>query len=213
MHYIYAITNTQTGDVYIGQARWLSKRFSTHRCTLRRGKHCNRYLQRSYNKYGEAVFKYAKLEECVNLDLANERESAIIADYRARDLTVYNLRDGGPNTKMTDDHSRRISEAHKGRRKTDEHRRRIPETNIGRKQSPETIAKRVAARASYVFTTEHRQKLSEAMTGKKWTEEQKAKVRGRVMSPEARAKMSAAKMGKPWSEERRNVSGHLGKAL
>lgn len=82
----------------------------------------------------------------------------------------------------------------------------MSEVAIGRKQSPEAIAKRLAAMVGFVFTEEHRRKLSEAQKGKKWTEEQKAKVRGKTMSLEACAKMSAAKMGKPWSEARRNVA-------
>lgn len=45
------------GKIYVGQSRKLRKRFYEHSRLLRRGKHHNKYLQNSYNKYnGEGFF-------------------------------------------------------------------------------------------------------------------------------------------------------------
>lgn len=177
MHYIYSITNTVTGDVYVGQAIWLKKRFSTHRCSLRRGKHHNRFLQRSYDKYGEAAFDYKALEECVNLEVANQREAVIIESLKIQGCRVFNIRAGGKNDRMTEEHKRRIGDALRGKSKSLEHRAKISEVQRGRKQTPELVAKRMAARAWYVPTEEHRRRLSEASKGKPKTEAHKQSIR------------------------------------
>jgi hypothetical protein len=60
---VYQITNTITGDLYIGSTirnfrdRWLS-----HRSDLRRQKHHNQRLQRAWNKYGEQAFAFSVVE-------------------------------------------------------------------------------------------------------------------------------------------------------
>ena len=61
---IYYIQNTITGQLYIGQSKNLSKRKSKHFSTLRNGSHFNKYLQRSFNKYGEEAFKFDVIEYC-----------------------------------------------------------------------------------------------------------------------------------------------------
>ena len=49
---IYKITNTKTGDFYIGSAINFKKRFGIHISTLKNQKHDNQILQKVYNKYG-----------------------------------------------------------------------------------------------------------------------------------------------------------------
>jgi group I intron endonuclease len=61
---IYKITNTQTLDFYIGSAGDMSARWRRHRWDLRGDHHPNRYLQRSYNKYGHEFFIYEVIETC-----------------------------------------------------------------------------------------------------------------------------------------------------
>lgn len=50
---IYCIENIQTGKKYIGQQVNIRSRWYQHRNELRRGIHCNDYLQKAWNKYGE----------------------------------------------------------------------------------------------------------------------------------------------------------------
>jgi len=55
---IYMISNTETGDIYVGSSANIKKRWSGHRCLLRRNKHNNQRMQRSWNKYGESAFTF-----------------------------------------------------------------------------------------------------------------------------------------------------------
>lgn len=61
---IYQIRNTVNGKVYVGQSKDLAQRKRVHRRMLLDGKHYNRYLQRSFNKYGEDSFAFEVLEYC-----------------------------------------------------------------------------------------------------------------------------------------------------
>lgn len=50
--------------MYIGSSKNLSRRFSRHKCALRRNEHPNEHLQRAWNKYGEEMFSFAVVEYC-----------------------------------------------------------------------------------------------------------------------------------------------------
>ena len=62
---IYKITNTVNGKIYIGSAVDLSRRKRDHFWSLRKGTHCNAYLQKSFNKYGENNFSFEVLSTCL----------------------------------------------------------------------------------------------------------------------------------------------------
>lgn len=59
---IYIIKNTLNGKCYIGQAKSIGDRWYTHKSSLSRGKHHSRYLQASWNKYGQDAFVFQVLE-------------------------------------------------------------------------------------------------------------------------------------------------------
>lgn len=62
---IYAIVNRVNGKTYVGSAaRCFYDRAANHRSDLRRNCHPNSYLQRAWNKYGEAAFEFKILERC-----------------------------------------------------------------------------------------------------------------------------------------------------
>lgn len=66
---IYALVNTVTGQMYVGQAQDIDRRLGEHRKSLRSGKHHCVRLQRAFSKYGQAVFASRVLEECAVSDL------------------------------------------------------------------------------------------------------------------------------------------------
>ena len=61
---VYSITNRRTGKLYVGSAFVVSRRLYHHRERLRKGTHENQYLQRAWNKYGEAAFRLDVVEAC-----------------------------------------------------------------------------------------------------------------------------------------------------
>jgi group I intron endonuclease len=59
---IYLITNTVTGDRYVGQSRDIENRWKVHQHRLRGSKHHNRLLQRDWQRYGMEVFELSILQ-------------------------------------------------------------------------------------------------------------------------------------------------------
>lgn len=60
---IYWITNLITDQIYVGSAVDLNRRKSRHFNQLKNNKHSNKYLQNSFNKYGENNFKFEVIEK------------------------------------------------------------------------------------------------------------------------------------------------------
>lgn len=60
---IYRITNTVTGNVYIGSAQRVNVRWNSHHYLLRRGDHHSPRLQHEWNKYGPEAFTLEVVEE------------------------------------------------------------------------------------------------------------------------------------------------------
>jgi len=92
---------------------------------------------------------------------------------------------------MSDEHRKKISESHKGKKLSKEHIKNISESHKGHKISEET-----------------RKKLSESHKGKKLPEEVKKKIseshKGKKFSEESRKKMSEVNKGRKHSEETKN---------
>ncbi len=60
---IYAITNIQTQEQYIGSSNDIVLRLNQHRMALRRGNPHAKYLQEAWDKFGENAFRFEPLEE------------------------------------------------------------------------------------------------------------------------------------------------------
>jgi group I intron endonuclease len=66
---IYKIINNLNNKIYIGSAINFTARKNHHLSCLKRNKHGNKYLQKSFNKYGEQNFIFELIEECNKEDL------------------------------------------------------------------------------------------------------------------------------------------------
>lgn len=60
---IYAVTHTASGRCYIGSSNNRKSRWYQHRYWLRHNGHHCKALQRAWNRYGEAAFRFEVLEE------------------------------------------------------------------------------------------------------------------------------------------------------
>lgn len=113
---IYCIENIITNKKYIGQSKDIKERWKSHRWALNHGKHINKHLQASWNKYGQEAFIFSVLEECDENKL-QEREEYYISYYDSYN-NGYNLTTGGegtPGRVLSDEEKLKISRFHKGK--------------------------------------------------------------------------------------------------
>lgn len=84
---IYGIKNKINNKIYVGQSMDINKRFSKHIRELRKQKHYNKHLQRSFNKYLECQFELIILEECKSSELGFKEQEWI---YKHDKSELYN---------------------------------------------------------------------------------------------------------------------------
>lgn len=94
MGFIYKVTNTVNGKVYIGQTRnTISSRWTSHKCHAKCDNKLNSNLHRAIRKYGVDSFVVEEVEQCDN-ELLNEREIYWIQHYDSI-KSGYNIAKGG----------------------------------------------------------------------------------------------------------------------
>jgi len=155
--------------IYVGSTTQnFKKRWNDHLSTLRRGDHCNKYLQNAYNKHGEESLKFSILE------IINTPEEAIITEQRYIDNLgpEYNICPVAGNTL--------------GRNVTKEIRQKLSKAGMGNKNSSgyhhteearRKIGKSSKGRCFGIHLTEEARKArSEALTGRHLTSETKKKM-------------------------------------
>lgn len=79
---IYTITDTVTGQRYVGQSVALVDRIGQHMRDLRCGKHINVAMQDSYDEYGRDVFRFRVVLQCRRNDL-NFYEHLLVASFKS----------------------------------------------------------------------------------------------------------------------------------
>lgn len=91
---VYQIRCLPNGKIYIGSTVDLRARWASHRWRLRRGNHCNPYLQQAWRKYGEDNFEFTVLEFVAAAKLLAAEQAWLdrtgCAD-RAVGFNVYNI--------------------------------------------------------------------------------------------------------------------------
>jgi len=196
--FIYRLTNTVNGKVYIGQTLYSVKRRWQGHCQVA-GKNPKWRLSKAIVKYGAEVFKVEALAYIPGTWL-NHVETACIDIYDSM-RNGYNMRADG--SRISPDVRKRMSEAHIGRPSNRKGKKNDPvqmealrQSNIGRLASPETKAKMAASQRA--------RRISSPESYKK-SDEQKERARvtqtGKRMSAETLVRMSLAKLGKTKSEE------------
>ena len=148
--FIYLIQNKH-GGIYIGQTKYLKKRWIFHCNRLNNNKHDNINLQKDWNKYGESAFEF-KIAEEVTTDLTISEQYWIDA-YRAAGIKIYNMIPAGypPDNNgriRSPEHRKIISERHRGNtyrrgsRHTEEAKMKMSKAALGKKDSLETRQKK-----------------------------------------------------------------------
>lgn len=177
--YVYLITNTVNGKVYVGQTTGsVEERWKQH--VLASGR-INYRLYYAIRKYGADKFCLETIAACSDQASLDKTEDLyILISQGLRQDKGYNLKRGGRTGKLSEETCRKMSAAHKGKPKSEAHRlamepvwearRQNPvsmsgENNpfYGRKHSPETLAKMCGRE----FSVEHRKNIGLAHAGEK----------------------------------------------
>lgn len=177
---IYKVTNLINSKMYIGQARNIKSRWSSHKSAYSTE---NTVLYRAMRKYGLENFKFEVIEECKEEELDN-LEIYYIWYYNtyihAENSNGYNMTIGGGGSsglsgeksnmygkRHSEETKQKMSESQKGKVLTEEHRRNIGKTSKGRIPTEETRAKMSKAHNGKVFSEEHKMKIGESQKGGK----------------------------------------------
>lgn len=197
MGVIYQIRNKTNGKVYIGSTRNKTQRKATHFYFLRKRKHYNEHLQRSFARNPDA-FIWEVLEDNVPVESLHDRENAWLDKLKTETgafdkSRTYNVSIDANRPAITPELRERLSKKYTGegnpfygKQHTEEARRKMSESHKG-----------------YVYTDEHREKIRQTSTGRKWTPAQRdvmlAVHLGKKRSPETRQKIAAKARGRKCS--------------
>ena len=179
---IYYIKNLINNKIYIGQSVNITKRFNTHKHSLRHNLHNNSHLQSSFNKYGEENFEFGLIKS-VKERYLNKLEKLYIKKYDSTNPTKgYNHATGGNSNSgwiVPQEIRDKMSKAHKGRKPyemTEEIKQNISNALKGRvawnkgKKFPEWSGENHPFYGKH-HTEETKQRISETKKGTKLSEE------------------------------------------
>ena len=91
---IYKITNTITGDFYIGSSKNIKQRWAVHKCQSRWNRYSNSQLYLDMNKYGLDNFEFQVLVEVEEGKLKDAEQKFIETlkpTYNDRNANGYNI--------------------------------------------------------------------------------------------------------------------------
>jgi group I intron endonuclease len=201
---IYCIQHGASGRRYVGSAANLKHRWQTHVLQLRQDRHHSKFLQRCWDKYGEAAFSFRVLLLCDRANLLTYEQAVIDAwkpEFNSAPTAGSQL-----GFRHRPESKARMSEAAKrtrnftGHRHSEATKRRISENRKGKGATGWTQQRRdriSAAHKGRIITPEQRSKISATLTGHKQGPEQiakrVAKLRGRKM-PDGFAQMMSERM-------------------
>lgn len=171
---VYRIVHIGSGTIYIGSSKYVGKRLLGHRRDLDRGRHCNAYLQRTWNKYGADSFLFEPLIKC-GLEERRQREAEMLDEHIARGVAVFNLSRIDRSSVFED--SLELRERRKAAQATPECRAKKSKIMKGNKRS-----------LGYRHTEDALVRIGAASKGNQY-------ALGQKLTPETRAKMSKAQKG------------------
>ena len=183
---IYVLADPDTREVrYVGQSVNPRRRYNLHMTKARKGSEypVHDWIRSLIDKGKKPLMS---VEIVVSQKHIDAFEMAYISVLRSDKYRLLNVTDGG-------------SVPMRGKTFSDEHRRKLSEAHTGRKASEEARRHMSEARKGVPLSEEHKKKLSEARTGHAVTEETRRKLsvarKGIVFSEETLQKLSDSHMG------------------
>ena len=179
---LYVIRCAGNGSRYFGSAVNIAQRWRQHRYDLRKGRHSNTRMQRTWNKYGELSFSFSVLV-VLERDDRLETERKLLATVRddPATLNMSACPTGGMTGRRHSPETReRLAAIKRGSRHSAETRGRMRASQSRRTNRPETgpaISSSLRAwNATHPRTPEYRERVRKALLGKKHNAERRAKT-------------------------------------
>ena len=205
---VYAHINKINGKIYIGQTcygdnpnlRWLNGL----------GYRNSTYFNKAIQKYGWDSFEHRVCLSNLSLEDANYFEELLIKKLDTTNRNKgYNLRDGGNNSKLSEEIKQKISQTLKGKYCGENSgmygKHHTEETKAKIRQNHADLSGTNNPNYGKHFSEEHRNKISKALKGAN------SPNYGKQFSEETRNKMSESHKGKQLSKETKEKIGRANK--
>ena len=157
--YLYLIINKVNGKHYTGQtSETVGKRWKAHQNAAKNG---GEYpLYNAIRKYGLENFEIKTLARCDSFEEANHREAYYIKIFKSHVSKYgYNIRLGGSNAPLCEEHKKKIGDAQRGKKRgphTIGHNEKISIANTGRGKSEDHKIKLARANLGVPFTEDRK---------------------------------------------------------
>lgn len=181
---IYCIKNKINNKKYIGRAKNIRERFSKHKRQLKNKNHVNKYLQDSWNKYGEENFEFNVILFSPTF-LLSILEIIFIMIFRTKSPNGYNLTSGGEGStgfkhsreslnkisvshrkeNLSDETLERMRKSAHREKRSQEIRNKISKSHIGKHPSQESIRKSALSRTGRKAPKETGEKIAMLVQG------------------------------------------------
>lgn len=189
---VYEILNLKNNKRYIGSSCNIYSRLYYHFKYLKNNSHTNKYLQRSWNKYGEVNFKVNILEYVEDEILLRETEQKYINLYDSKNLLLNvskNVKSFWKGQKHTKESKEKMSKMQKGRpsnkkgktyeemygkEKAENYKKKLALTSTGRENKLKNLT--LEEIHGEEKAREIRKKISKANKNKKKTKEHRRKI-------------------------------------
>lgn len=202
--YIYKITNTVNGKVYIGKTKDPEKRWQRHLYFARA--HKNRKLYDSMNHYGYETFQFEVIEACDDEEI-DDRERYYIAQYNATDANYgYNTTAGGDggdtfsNNPNKESLRRKFSEVHKGFRHSEYSKSIMREKALKREPCSDETKRKISDSLKKYFNDNPEAYSKTIKVLQEYQQEHSHPMLGKKHTTQAKLAMSSARKGKKYEE-------------
>ena len=125
---VYEIVNTVNGHRYVGSSNNIYRRWQDHRRELRNKIHCNKILQRAWDKYGDDALKFNVLLQCEVQDIIFYEQfyfSVYPCEYNISKIAAHPRSKQG--FKFSDKSIEKMRESHRGKHPSAETLQRMSE--------------------------------------------------------------------------------------
>jgi group I intron endonuclease len=185
IYYLYRITNTTNGKVYIGQSIDTNSRWRSHRREASKDNPTS-MISKAIKKYGNDSFEFEVIASCKTWKDANDTETLLVKQYNSLVPNGYNVALGGYNAPKSEEWKKALSSWHASLSPEEKAQR----SNVLREATLKQIVDKGPPGLGSKRTSEQRAKMSIAQQN-----------RNLEYTPEVRKRMSDAHKGKKQPEE------------